>query len=456
MQTFIETGDRKLNNIQARFEELPKIFNKFESAQSELELSDDVDHSGEREIFEGQYFEVKAKFNEVSHPAVNQPRSRHNSGSSSSESRNTSPRSHGSNVHIKLPVISLPTFDGKICNWLQYRDTFEALIVNNTTLSNVQKFYYFIASLNNEAKDLIANLHVTNENFLVAWQLVTQRYNNKRLIAMMHAKHLCQMPPVKQGDASSLCQLINHVSSHTNAIQALSVNVPVQDLMLNHLMLATLDNDTHQQWELNTALHAEIPTTAELITFLEARCRALELIQYTQSPSMATTNSQATTPSMKTATTKPQGQQSGGSKVSKPVQCYVATQTQCTLCNGLHRLFKCGKLFKLQPRQRHNHAKQQGLCFNCLQPFVKGHTCSQQQCRICHKRHHTLLHVDKQNQAVNANRTTTKASSPAVTRDETSAEGNTYHTFKGKPRNHVILATAVVEVRDKTGQYVPC
>jgi len=47
MQTFIETGDRKLNDIQVRFEELPNIFNKFEAAQSELELSDDTDHSVE-------------------------------------------------------------------------------------------------------------------------------------------------------------------------------------------------------------------------------------------------------------------------------------------------------------------------------------------------------------------------------------------------------------------------
>jgi hypothetical protein len=125
----------------------------------------------------------------------------------------------------------LPTFDGNTCSWLQYKDTFEVLIVNNTTLSNVQKFHYLIASLKNEAKDLISNLLITNENFIVAWQLVTQRYNNKRLIAMMHAKHLCQMPSVKKGDASSLRQLINHVSSHMNVLQALSLNVPVQDLM---------------------------------------------------------------------------------------------------------------------------------------------------------------------------------------------------------------------------------
>ena len=41
--------------------------------------------------------------------------------------------------------------------------------------------------------------------------VVTQRYNNKHLNAMMHAKHLCQMPYVKRGDASPLRQLINHV-----------------------------------------------------------------------------------------------------------------------------------------------------------------------------------------------------------------------------------------------------
>ena len=38
MQTFVETGDRKLNDIQVRLDKLPTIFNKSESAQSELEL----------------------------------------------------------------------------------------------------------------------------------------------------------------------------------------------------------------------------------------------------------------------------------------------------------------------------------------------------------------------------------------------------------------------------------
>jgi len=100
---------------------------------------------------------------------------------------------------------------------------------------------------------------------------------------MMHAKHLFQMPQVKKGDASSLLQLINHVSSHMNVLQALTLNVPTQNLMLNHLVLATIDPDTQREWELNTASHEDTPTTAEFIAFLESRCRAFELLQTTQS-----------------------------------------------------------------------------------------------------------------------------------------------------------------------------
>jgi len=69
---------------------------------------------------------------------------------------------------------------------------------------------------------------------ILDWQHVTQRYNNKRLIAMKNAKYLCQMPQVRKGDASSWQHLNNHVSSHMIALQVLSLNVPVQDLMLNH------------------------------------------------------------------------------------------------------------------------------------------------------------------------------------------------------------------------------
>jgi len=191
MQTFIETGDRKLNDIQVRCDELPNICNKFESSQSELELSDETDYSVDRQQLEDQYYEVKANFNEILHPVMDPPSRRSSPRSNLSGHSNHTPRSHTSSTHNKPPNIALPNFEGDTCSWLHFRDTFEALIVNKTTLSKVQKFHYLIVSLKNEGKDVISNLQITNEIFLVAWQLVTQRYSNKRLIALMHAKHLC-------------------------------------------------------------------------------------------------------------------------------------------------------------------------------------------------------------------------------------------------------------------------
>jgi hypothetical protein len=100
IQTFIETGERKLNDIQVRFGELLNIYNKFETAQNQLELFDYVDHSADRLQFEDQYFAVKAKINDLLHTAVGPPLSRHSSShSSSSRHTHVSPNSRPSGIH---------------------------------------------------------------------------------------------------------------------------------------------------------------------------------------------------------------------------------------------------------------------------------------------------------------------------------------------------------------------
>jgi len=346
IQNFIEAGDQKINDIQLRFNKLPVIFNRNNIAQSQLELLEDTDHTGVRELSENQYYQVEERYSKILHPLVDQPSIRSSLRSSGSRNSNHTPRSHKSSTHIKPPTIALPTSEGDTCSWLHYRDTFETIFVNNKILSNVQKIHYHIASLKNEAKVLIRNLKISIENLLVAWPLLTQRCNNKRLIAMMHPKHICQMPQVRNGGVSTLRQLCNHVSSHMNALKALSMNEPVQDLMLNDLSLATLDPETQREWELLTASRADTQTTAELVIFLESICRFLERLQ--------------TTLSMKVVPNNLRPSDSNGNKVSKTYS-NIATQLQCSLCNGSHRLFKCDKFLKMQARQHFHHVKESGL-----------------------------------------------------------------------------------------------
>jgi hypothetical protein len=70
---------------------------------------------------------------------------------------------------------------------------------------------------------------------------------------MMHAKNLCNLPEVKKANAASMRQFINHVSSHLNALQALALATPTHDLILNTLMLASLDQDTQKESEIFTS-----------------------------------------------------------------------------------------------------------------------------------------------------------------------------------------------------------
>jgi hypothetical protein len=139
MQAYIDSGNFDVNQIQVRLNRLPTILSKLEAVQDELEASDDCDHTEDRASFETQYFEIEAKFHELLHP-VNIHSSPDNSSEhgSSSSTRST----HTGSFQIRLPTIEIPCFDGNVCKWLHYKDTFEALIVNNKSLSNVQKFHY--------------------------------------------------------------------------------------------------------------------------------------------------------------------------------------------------------------------------------------------------------------------------------------------------------------------------
>jgi len=141
LQNFLETCEIKFNEIKVMLAKLPSIFNKYESAQNELEYLDEAEYSLDREEFENQKYQVEDNFNEIIHPVMDPPSRRSSPSSSLSGHSNHTPRSHTSSTHIKLPTIALPTSEGDTCSRLQFRDTFKALIVNNTTLSNVQEFH---------------------------------------------------------------------------------------------------------------------------------------------------------------------------------------------------------------------------------------------------------------------------------------------------------------------------
>ena len=73
----------------------------------------------------------------------------------SEESNNESGLRTGSasNVHVKLPKIEVPTFDGNILCWQSYYQSVNVSIVDNSTLADVQKLEYIMRSLRGAAAE---------------------------------------------------------------------------------------------------------------------------------------------------------------------------------------------------------------------------------------------------------------------------------------------------------------
>jgi hypothetical protein len=68
-----------------------------------------------------------------------------------------------------------------------------------------------------------------------------------------------------------------------------------------------------------------------------------------------------------------------------------------------------------------------------------------------------LLHLDRQIKTIkDKGSTNNNSNNPENAQGKQNAQVNTYCSLKGKPRNHILVATAIVEVQNKFGQYIPC
>lgn len=180
-----------LNELELRYEKLVSFGEEFESIQVEIETLDDDNldqRLNEREEFEKKYFkacsECKQFMKSASASTISSAFEQGIAPTSITVSNNTS------QSQLKLPVIKLPLFGGSYTEWATFYDSYHSLVENNENLSNVEKFHYLKSCLLGEAKQVVDGLIVTADNYETAWNLLKDRYENKRLISQHHMKFM--------------------------------------------------------------------------------------------------------------------------------------------------------------------------------------------------------------------------------------------------------------------------
>lgn len=275
LEKWSERPDKQ--QLVERLEKIKATWDKFDEVQSSIDAlnTDEASDNSERALFEDAYFEVtaRAQCGLAAPPAAapfRPPAVVGNVGTIQTQSS-------GQNIktNIKLPTINSPTFDGKYEAWLSFYDNFKSIVHDNENLTPVQKLQYLRSSLTNEAAQVIQLLETSSQNYEVAWALLVERYDNRRIIIQSHVRALFDLPKVIKESPLQLRSLVDAALKHT--LHVLGQPTNSWDAVLLHLITSKLDRNTHKEWE-RSLDGTDMPSIDNFWKFLKNRCHVLESI----------------------------------------------------------------------------------------------------------------------------------------------------------------------------------
>ncbi|XP_051168523.1 uncharacterized protein LOC127286209 [Leptopilina boulardi] len=428
-----DNSNLNLLNPAERLRKLEETWTEFQDIQSQLEFFfiDDNDnlkvHELERTEFENRYFNLtgRLQFYNDKLKYSNAPIS---SGSSSTQPIQDAASNRSQNItpQIKLPTINLPTFSGSYDTWLGFSDTFKSIIHQNEKIPTIQKLHYLKSCLKDEAAAIIDAIETSSTNYQVAWDLLEERYNNRRFIVESHTKALLELPASTK--EFSIRAILDHVQKHVRALRALNIPVDNWDTILISIIKGKLNQFNRDKWEDSTA-ESNLPTMKDMFTFLQRRAQLeetrLEEIQIKSS-------------------NKSENQKSNSKsfKKSNVQHSHVTTQSKpiCYFCKGNHAIYSCQDLLKLSITERLQKVKDLSLCMNCLRQNHQAHKCQLGPCRKCKEKHNSLLHPEEtESQSVNL-----------------ATDNNSSVMLQAHGNPHSLISTAIVDIKDSQGNFHSC
>lgn len=382
----------EVRELQLRIGKIEALYHLYDEVQLKIECSsDNMDiQMAERTEFETQYYKTCAHAHEI----LNTYQRLHE------KIENASNASHSRANHrlVKLPTIQLPKFGGSYDRWLEFHDTFSSLIHNNDDIDEVNKFHYLRASLEGSAAVVIQSVDFSATNYLVAWKLLCERFDNKRLLIQNHVAALFNIDPITKESSVNLKRLIDQINKNLRALESLGEPVTHWDTLLIHIVTQKLDAKTYREWEeykgnLGKGKDKTIKFDS-FLEFLHNRADLIETIEMSQNAQKTGSSKCAT--KIKTMVSV-QGGSYNNNNPSTTTNNYKnhSSMKPCPNCNGEHYLNNCPNFLALSSEARYKLLPNYKLCFNCFRSGHYANSCKKSGCKVCKRKHHTLIHVNE-------------------------------------------------------------
>lgn len=371
----------EVNELRLRIGKIEALYEQFDEVQLIIECSSG--NAGtlmtERADFESRYFKLLAKAQDIL--ATNDKKLDSNFNSAASEQLSRK----GNNNIVRLPTIEIPKFYGDYDNWLCFRDTFTSLIHSNDEIDDINKYHYLRASLEASAAVVIQSVEFSSNNYSMAWKLLCDRFNNKRQLLQNHVSALFNIEPITRESSSHIKRVIDQVNKHLRSLETLGEPVKEWSTLLIHIISHKLDSKTFREWEeFRGGLDKNKTVTFnEFLAFLQNRADLLETLEFSSIP-VQPQNKHA--PKVKSMITM---HERVGNNSNKP----PPSTKPCPRCKDDHCLSNCSQFLALSNAARLQLLPNYKVCFNCFRSGHYANHCKKPGCKICKRKHHTLIHV---------------------------------------------------------------
>ncbi|XP_075163165.1 uncharacterized protein LOC142235792 [Haematobia irritans] len=371
--------------------------------------------------------------------------------------------SHNSNdSYIKVPPCDTEVFKGGYEEWPSFRDMFTAVYVNHPKLTPAQKLYHLRNKTRGPAGAIVKRYTLCDENFNMAWNALKARYENKRVLVDNQLKILFNIPVANVENSESIQKIQSTVNDCLCTLRSLHVDVDGWDPILIYLISTKLPDETLSLWEQSLRSHRDLPTWNQLDEFLINRFEVVERISSIKCTKQQ--NNVTHQNSNKYDQRNPISSQGSGK-----IQTYHSQEkltATCLLCETNHSLRTCPKFRQLTAQQRVDFVYKNKICSNCLSSsHLKPNCKSTNTCIICHKPHHSLIHIrTKYNENTSENSNTqenrsesqnhqkpiknTQNLSSQKEQPSTSKQNNSSHIQANFSSNNdmILLRTALVQI----------
>ena len=315
-------------------------------------------------------------------------------------------------MDTRMSPIEIPKFDGEEVNWLRFRDLFEALVHNKTTMDDACKLARLTQHVDASKVRMIGGVYTGG--YEDVWKQLKERYDRQRKLIQAHMNCLLRLKDHPQESKTVMREVVDQFRNYIRAMKVLELPTEQWDAVLYPILMMKIPVEAAAYFD-RTNRGDDIPKLDEMLRVLE------DYAETVTSPSP-------------------------GALVNKPVKVHVVKSSNgsgrsCFYCDGPHVLRNCTGFKELSNDRRMEFVREKQMCFNCFGVTHSSAECKHAGCKRCGQKHHELLcrrgsQPASQEQPLVA---------PQVIRRE---EPTVTRTFSLRQREPVLLETALEKEKE--------